>query len=169
MRYQNERDEARRLQRSGSSRGARKEADLQDLLSFEFCRSSAVDHIEEISPESPRKMQDEQEVTSEASWTATGEEAEDGRRLEPEGETETLEVIVLGNEAEGVSVNPHHEQTRAKITRREREDQVKMERKADRYAPGEEGEEIQSQKKKVIQSERTQDYVRESLDLKRGS
>ena len=33
---ENERDEARR-------RGTRKEADLQDLLSFESCRSSAVD------------------------------------------------------------------------------------------------------------------------------
>ena len=31
-RYQNERDEARRLQRSGSSRGTRKEADSQDLI-----------------------------------------------------------------------------------------------------------------------------------------
>ena len=53
MRYQNERDVARRLQRSGSSRGTRKKADLQDLQ-FQSCRSSAVDYIEEISP-----MQDE--------------------------------------------------------------------------------------------------------------
>ena len=35
----------------------RKEADLQDLLSAESCRSSAVDYVEEISRESPRKMQ----------------------------------------------------------------------------------------------------------------
>ena len=72
MRCQNERDEARRLQRSGSSRGTRMEADLQDLLSlslsFESCRSSAVDYIGELSPESLRKMQDDQEATSEASW-----------------------------------------------------------------------------------------------------
>ena len=73
MRYQNEKDEARRLQRSGSSRLTRKEADLQDLLSFESCTSSAADYIEEISLESPRKMQ---EVASEASWTA-GEKKED--------------------------------------------------------------------------------------------
>ena len=109
MRYQNERDEARRLQRSGSSRGARKEADLQDLLSFELCRSSAVDHIEEISPESPRKVQDEQEVTSEASWTATGGKEEDGRRLEPEGETETPETKVLWTVVEGVPGYPDGE------------------------------------------------------------
>ena len=70
-RYQNDRDEARRLQRSGSSRGKRKEADLQDLLSFKSCRSSEVDFIEETSPESSRKMQAEQEVTSETSWNAT--------------------------------------------------------------------------------------------------
>ena len=73
------RDEARRLQRSGSSRGTRKEADLQDLLSFKSCRSSAVIYIEEISP------------TSEASWNATGGK-EDGWRLEPEGVMETPET-----------------------------------------------------------------------------
>ena len=56
------------------------EADLQDLFSLESCRSSAVDFFEEFSPESPRKMQDEQEVTSD------GRE-EDGWRLDPEGET----------------------------------------------------------------------------------
>ena len=56
---QNERDEARRLQRSGSSRRM-KEVDSQDLLSFESCRSSAVDRVEEMSLESPRKRQDVQ-------------------------------------------------------------------------------------------------------------
>ena len=45
-RYLFERDEARRLQRSGSSRRTKQEADSQDLLSFESCRSSAVDHVE---------------------------------------------------------------------------------------------------------------------------
>ena len=48
-RYQNERDETRRLQRSGSSRRMKKEADSQDLLSLESCRSSAVDYTEEVS------------------------------------------------------------------------------------------------------------------------
>ena len=36
------------------------------------------------------------------------EEKEEGR-LEPEGETETPEVTVLWNEAEGVDVNPEGE------------------------------------------------------------
>ena len=36
-RHQKERDEARRLQRSGSSRRMKKEADSQDLLSFQSC------------------------------------------------------------------------------------------------------------------------------------
>ena len=57
-RYQKERDEARRLQRSGSWKRTRKEADTQDRLSFESSRSSAVDHVEEMSLESPRKTQD---------------------------------------------------------------------------------------------------------------
>ena len=46
--YQNEKDDARRLQRSGSSRRTKKEADSQDFLSVQSCRSSAVDHVEEI-------------------------------------------------------------------------------------------------------------------------
>ena len=52
-RYQNERDKAGRLQRSGNSRRMKKEVDMQNLLSFESCRSS-VDHVEEMSLESPR-------------------------------------------------------------------------------------------------------------------
>ena len=51
----------------------------------------------------------------------------------------------------------HHEQTQAQSLGRER------------GVPGEEGEEITSPKRKVIrvESEETQDYVRESLDLSR--
>ena len=75
--------------------------------------------MEEVSTESSRKMQDKEETTPEASWAAvTGREEKEGWRLEPEGETETLEVIVLWNEAEGVPVNPdgegHREQAQAK-------------------------------------------------------
>ena len=40
-------------------------------------------------------MQDEQEVTSEASWNAMRGKEEDGWRLEPERDTETLETKVL--------------------------------------------------------------------------
>ena len=141
MRYQSEREKARMLQRSGGSRVIRKGADIHDTLSFESCRSSVVDDMEEGSSESSRKMQDKEETTPEASWAAvTGKKEKDGWRLEPEGEAETPEVIVLWNEAEGVPANPdgesHHERAQAKSTRRERE------------APGEEGEEIKSPKKK---------------------
>ena len=51
------------------------EADSQEILSF-----MSVDHAEEMSLESPRKIQDEQEATSEA-------------RLEPDGESETPETM----------------------------------------------------------------------------
>ena len=122
-------------------------------------RSGQQSTSEEISPESPRKMQDEQEATSEASWNAKGGKEEDGWRLETEGETETPETKVLRNEVEGVPVNPdgegRHEQVQAKSSRRESE------------APGEEGEEVKSPKRKVIrvESEETQDYVRETKGL----
>ena len=70
----------------GSSRGTNKEADLQDFLFFESCRPSAVDFVEEISPESPREMQDQQEVTSETSWNATRGKDVDEWRLEKVGD-----------------------------------------------------------------------------------
>ena len=51
-RYQNERDEARTLQRSWKTRRMKEEVDLQNLLSLE---SFVVDQVEEMSLESPRK------------------------------------------------------------------------------------------------------------------
>ena len=84
------------------------EADSQDILSFNSCRSSVVDQVEEISLESPREMQDEQEVMKETSGYPNGGR-EDARRLEPEGETETLETKVVSNGVEGVYVDPHGE------------------------------------------------------------
>ena len=88
-----------------------------------------------------------------------GGKEEDGWRLDPEGETEMPQTIDFWNEVEGVSVNPdgegRHEWAQAKSSRRESE------------APGEECEEVKSPKGKVIrvESEETQDYVREAKDL----
>ena len=56
-RDQIERDEARRLQSSGNSRRVRKDMDLQHPFSSESCRSSTVDHDEEMTLESPSKRQ----------------------------------------------------------------------------------------------------------------
>ena len=107
-RYQNERDEARRLQTSGSSRRTKKEADSHDLLSFQSCRSSAVDHVEEMSLESPRKIQDVQVVMSETAGRATRGRGDDAWRLETQGETETLETKVVSNGWKA-STYPHGE------------------------------------------------------------
>ena len=66
--------------------------DNQDTLSFESCS---------------RKMQDKEETTSEASWTAvTKKKGKEVWRLELEGEAVKPEVTVLWNASEGVSVNP---------------------------------------------------------------
>ena len=72
-RYQNERDEAKRSQSSGNSRPMKKEVDSQNLLSCKSCRSSAVDHVEEMSLESPRKRQDVHEVMGETAGNATNQ------------------------------------------------------------------------------------------------
>ena len=112
-RYQNKRDEARRLQRSGSSRKMKKEADSQDLLSFQSC-----------SLESPRKTQDVQVVMSETAGKATSGRGEDAWRLAPEGETETLETEVVSH---GVNVDRNGEGRHERV-------QVKEIQKAKRSA-----------------------------------
>ena len=86
------------------------------------------------------------------------------KRKGPEG-------TVLWNRVELVSVNPEgesrHGQVWAKVARKEREHQAKMEEKVGGEAPSDEGAEIQSPKRNVIrvETEETQDYVRESLNL----
>ena len=49
------------VQRSGNSRRVEKQIDLQHPFSSESCRSSTVDHDEEMTLESPRKRQEVQD------------------------------------------------------------------------------------------------------------
>ena len=73
-------------------------------------------------------------------------------RLEPEGEAEVPEIIVVSDAAEGTFVDLDGESRHERVvSRRERE-------------VLNEGEEIRSPKRKVIrvESEETQDYVREA-------
>ena len=111
-----------------------KKADLQDLLSFESCRSSAVDHVEELNLESARKMQDEQEVMGETQGMRREDEEKTGggwnqkgkrRRWKPEffgtGWKASLDTLMVKVTMSGGQV---------KSSRRESE------------APGEEGEEV---------------------------
>ena len=113
--------------------------DLQNLLSFESCRSSTVDHVEEVSLEPPRKRQDVQEVRDETAGKGTGG-GEGAGRLGPEGETEMPVTRVVSDGVEGVNVDLngecHFERVQVKQSRRQRD------------APGEEGEEIKSPKRK---------------------
>ena len=157
-RYQNERDEARRLQRSGNPRRVKKEMALQYPSSSESGRSSTVDHVEEMTMKSPRKIQDVQEVMEETARKASRGREKNAWGLELEGEAETLETRVVSNGVEGVHVDfngeGHHERGQVKNSGRQSE------------APGEEGEEIKSRKRKIIwvESEEAQGYVREAKD-----
>ena len=78
--------------------------------------SSSVDHVEKVSLESPRKVQDVQEVMSESAGGATRGGGEYAWRLEPEGETESLETKVVLDGVEGVHVDVdsdcHHERSK---------------------------------------------------------
>ena len=77
-------------------------------------------------------------------------------RLEPKGEAEVPEIIIVSDAVESTNKDldgkSRCEQAEERCNRRERE------------VPGEEGEEVKSQKRKVIrvESEETQDYVREA-------
>ena len=81
------------------------------------------------------------------------------------------EAINLGSEVKGISVNPEgesrHRHVRAKMARKEIENQTRMEKKANVKASWDDGAETQSPKRKVIrvESKETQGYVRESLNL----
>ena len=73
----------------------------------------------------------------------------------------------------GVSVNPEgdsrHRHVRAKMARKESENQTRMYKKVNGKAPWDEGAEVQSPKRinTRVESEETQDYVRQSLNLSR--
>ena len=93
------------------------------------------------------------------SWEEATTVVESEWRLEPEGEAEVPEIIVVSDAVEGTFVDldgeSRHEQVEAKLSRRGRE-------------MLNEGEEIRSPKKVIrVESEETQDYVREeeSTDL----
>ena len=123
--YQNEKEAAERLQ---GARNPRKD--------------------EEMAWAPPRN-------TSEwPSWEEATKAAEREWRLEPEGDAEVPEIIIVSDAVEGTFVDldgeSRHEQVEAKLSRRGRE-------------MLNEGEEIRSLKRKVIrvESEETQDYVRE--------
>ena len=65
--------------------------------------SSVVDDMEGVSSQTSRRMQEKEETTTEASWTAVAEREERmGGGWNLKGETETLEVTVLWNEEASV-------------------------------------------------------------------
>ena len=70
IKWEGERERARMLQRLGGSRAIKHWNDARDIMSFESCSPSMACKMEEVCSESSRKMQDKEETTSEASWTA---------------------------------------------------------------------------------------------------
>ena len=138
-RYPNERDEARRPQRSGNSRRMKKEMDFQHSFGGSSSKRSRL--------ESPRERQDVQEVMDEDCSGRRREEEEKmhggwnqkGKRRcrRPESYRTGLEGVYVDLDGEC-----HHERGQIKKTRRQID------------TPGEEGEEIKSPKRrKIIQVE----------------
>ena len=156
-RYQNARDEARRLQRSGNSRRMKKEADSQDLLSFESCRSSAGGSSRR--DESGVSGKDAQVVMSETAGKAKRGRGEDAWRLEPEGETEMPETRVVSDGVDGVHVDSTGE------GRHERKQETTPEGKAKRPEKKVKKLRAQNGKQFGVEPEETQDYVREANDM----
>ena len=74
-----------------------------------------MDHVEEMGLESPRKIQDVQVVMGETAGKATRGSGIDAWRLEPEGETVTLETKVDSNRVEGVHADPNGEGRRERV------------------------------------------------------
>ena len=126
-RYQSEKAETKRLQ------GARK-----------------LRRDEEMAWAPPRNM------SNWLDWEEVEKCGKNAWRLEPEGEAEVPEIIIVSDAVESTNVEldgkSRSEQAEERSSDRERE------------VPGEEGEEIKSPKGKVIrvEPEETQDYVREA-------
>ena len=80
-----------------------RDPDLQHPTSSESCRSSMVDYDEEMTREPPRKRP----VWPE--WEETRGREEDAWRLEPEGETEVQETVIVADEVEGTNVDSNGE------------------------------------------------------------
>ena len=120
MEISNERDEARRLQISRNSRRVRKGLDLQRPTSSGSCRSSVIDHDEEMALEPPRRRHVVQEVIKETEWKEARSGEEEARRLEPEGETEVPDtgIVADGVESTYVDLNGegHMDEGKSKIT-----------------------------------------------------
>ena len=141
---------------SGSSR---RMENSQDLSLFSFVLVIGGNQVEEMSFESSRKGQDVQIVMSETAGKATRGRREDVWRLEPEGEAELLKTKVVSNGMKSIHLDPNgegrHERRQVQNSRRQSE------------APGEEGEEKKTPKRKIIRvvSEETEDYVREATDM----
>ena len=109
----------------GGSRAIERWNDSRDTVSNESCSAFLACDMEEVCSESSRKMQDKEETTSEASWTAvTKRKEKEAWRLEPEGEAERPEATVPVNGVEGVLVNPEgegrHGQVLATMARKDR-------------------------------------------------
>ena len=85
--WEGDRERARMLSRLEGSRAIKHWSDARDNMSVESCWPSMAREKEEVCSQSSRKMQQKEETTFEASWTAVtkGKEKEVWR-LEPEGE-----------------------------------------------------------------------------------
>ena len=71
--------------------------DTPDTLSFESLSPSMACDMEEVGSESSRKMQDKEETTSEASWTAvTKGKGKEVWSVEPEVKRRSLKPQVWG-------------------------------------------------------------------------
>ena len=95
-------------------------------MSVESCPSSMAGDMEEVCSESPRNMKDMEETTSEASWTRCGGWNRRVKRTEKPD-------VGFWSEVKGVSVNPagdsRHRHVLAKMARKEKENQTRMERR----------------------------------------
>ena len=114
--------------------------------------------------ESPRKIQDVQVVMSETAGKATRGRGEDAWRLEPEGETETLETKVVSNGVEGVHADPNFEGRCERVQVKETktpEGKAKRQEKKVKKLRAQNGNFIR------VESEETQDYVTEANDMDR--
>ena len=161
IKWEGERERARTLQRLESSRAARQWSGVHHNSSLGSCSSSLAFDTDEAMSASSQMEKDADEAMSESSWTAQAKGKErDWWSIDREGDMEKLEVVGLGP---GLKADPWISKGRwatGQLGQKLKEAEMEVDGE-----PQEESVEIQGPKRKVIgvESEETQDYVRETL------
>ena len=169
IKWEGERERARTLQRLESSRAVGQWSGPTTIPPL--VRAHLLWPLTDEATSASSKMAKEaDEAMSESSWTALAKEKEsDWWSIDLAGDKEKLEVVGPWSGSGSTNTRREDGPARTKAAREGNENLKEADMEADGEVPPEESFEIPSPQRKVIrtESEETQDYVRETLTMRR--